>query len=106
MLSTNIGFVVKYRVVINLELMDQLRNVITSNGIWSNIIPWAMQKLYALSLKVHANIFFLCFWIQAVCPIGDDDDGHLSYKLGDIIENDTHKCELDIRSKSASQKVS
>ena len=106
MLSTNIGFVVKYRVVINLELMDQLRNVITTNGIWSNIIPWAMQKLYALSLKVNANIFFLCFLIQAVCPIGDDDDGHLSYKLGDIIENDTHKCELDIRSKSASQKVS
>jgi len=30
----------------------------------------------------------------AVCPIGDDDDGHLSYKLGDIIENDTHKYKI------------
>ena len=28
-----------------------------------------------------------------VCPIQDDEDGHLSYKLGDIIENETHRCE-------------
>ena len=27
-----------------------------------------------------------------VCPIQDDEDGHLSYKLGDIIENETHRC--------------
>merc|ERR1719348_322298 len=30
----------------------------------------------------------------AVCPISDDDDGHLSYKLGDIIENETHKYKI------------
>ena len=30
-----------------------------------------------------------------VCPIQDDEDGHLSYKLGDIIENETHRCNLD-----------
>lgn len=28
-----------------------------------------------------------------VCPIQDDEDGHLSYKLGDIIENDNFRCE-------------
>ena len=28
-----------------------------------------------------------------VCPIQDDEDGHLSYKLGDIIENEQHRCE-------------
>lgn len=28
-----------------------------------------------------------------VCPIQDDEDGHLSYKLGDIIENETKRCE-------------
>ena len=29
-----------------------------------------------------------------VCPIQDDEDGHLSYKLGDIIENETQRCKL------------
>ena len=28
-----------------------------------------------------------------MCPIQDDEDGHLSYKLGDIIENETQRCE-------------
>jgi len=28
------------------------------------------------------------------CPIQDDEDGHLSYKLGDIIENDTHRYKI------------
>ena len=28
-----------------------------------------------------------------VCPIQDDEDGHLSYKLGDIIENENFRCE-------------
>ena len=27
-----------------------------------------------------------------VCPIQDDEDGHLSYKLGDIIENENFRC--------------
>ena len=35
---------------------------------------------------VHVSIF-----VQ-VCPIQDDEDGHLSYKLGDIIENDQQRC--------------
>jgi len=29
-----------------------------------------------------------------VCPISDDEDGHLSYKLGDIIENETHRYKI------------
>jgi len=29
-----------------------------------------------------------------VCPIQDDEDGHLSYKLGDIIENETHRYKI------------
>ena len=29
-----------------------------------------------------------------VCPIQDDEDGHLSYKLGDIIENENFRCEM------------
>ncbi len=28
-----------------------------------------------------------------VCPILDDEDGHLSYKLGDVIEHDNQRCE-------------
>ncbi len=28
-----------------------------------------------------------------VCPIQDDEDGHLSYKLGDVIEHDNQRCE-------------
>ena len=31
---------------------------------------------------------------RQVCPIQDDEDGHLSYKLGDIIENETQRCKL------------
>ena len=27
-----------------------------------------------------------------VCPIQDDEDGHLSYKLGDVIENENYRC--------------
>ena len=30
-----------------------------------------------------------------VCPIQDDEDGHLSYKLGDIIENETQRCKSE-----------
>jgi len=29
-----------------------------------------------------------------VCPIQDDEDGHLSYKLGDIIENEQHRYKI------------
>merc|ERR1712181_133518 len=29
-----------------------------------------------------------------VCPIQDDEDGHLSYKLGDIIENETQRYKI------------
>jgi len=29
-----------------------------------------------------------------VCPISDDEDGHLSYKLGDIIENETERYKI------------
>ena len=29
---------------------------------------------------------------QAVPPISDDDDGHLAYKLGDVIEHENHRC--------------
>jgi hypothetical protein len=29
-----------------------------------------------------------------VCPILDDEDGHLSYKLGDIIENENQRCKF------------
>lgn len=29
-----------------------------------------------------------------VCPIQDDEDGHLSYKLGDIIENETDRYKI------------
>ena len=31
---------------------------------------------------------------KQVCPIQDDEDGHLSYKLGDIIENETQRCKF------------
>ena len=33
-----------------------------------------------------------------VCPIQDDEDGHLSYKLGDIIENENQRCKWQIKS--------
>ena len=29
-----------------------------------------------------------------MAPINDDGDGHLAYKLGDIIEHDSQRCEL------------
>ena len=35
-------------------------------------------------------IIYISF--QAVPPITDDDDGHLAYKLGDVIEHENHRC--------------
>ena len=35
----------------------------------------------------------MCFF-QSGPTIPDDEDGHLSYKLGDVIENDVHRCKL------------
>jgi len=32
--------------------------------------------------------------VPKVCPIQDDEDGHLSYKLGDIIENETQRYKI------------
>ena len=29
-----------------------------------------------------------------MAPINDDGDGHLAYKLGDIIEHDSQRCEF------------
>ena len=34
----------------------------------------------------------ILFLFQAVPPIGDDEDGHLAYKLGDVIEHENHRC--------------
>ena len=34
----------------------------------------------------------LLLFFQAVAPISDDDDGHLAYKLGDVIEHENHRC--------------
>jgi CDC-like kinase len=31
---------------------------------------------------------------QAVAPISDDDDGHLAYKLGDVIEHENHRYKI------------
>ena len=36
------------------------------------------------------------FYFQAVPPIIDDDDGHLAYKLGDVIEHENHRCKYDV----------
>ena len=42
------------------------------------------------------QIFFISIF-QNVAPIGDDDDGHLAYKLGDVIEHETQKCNENIQ---------
>ena len=31
-----------------------------------------------------------------MAPINDDGDGHLAYKLGDIVEHDSQRCEFFI----------
>ena len=36
------------------------------------------------------------FYFQAVPPIIDDDDGHLAYKLGDVIEHENHRCKYNV----------
>jgi hypothetical protein len=33
-------------------------------------------------------------YFQAVPPITDDDDGHLAYKLGDVIEHENHRYKI------------
>jgi hypothetical protein len=40
----------------------------------------------------------MCFF-QSGPTIPDDEDGHLSYKLGDVIENDVHRCKLNYKVK-------
>ena len=31
-----------------------------------------------------------------MAPINDDGDGHLAYKLGDIVEHDSQRCEFSL----------
>jgi len=38
--------------------------------------------------------FFVGVCLKAGPTIPDDKDGHLAYKLGDVIESDMHKCKL------------
>ena len=40
------------------------------------------------------TLHIFCFVFQSGPTIPDDEDGHLSYKLGDVIENDSHRCKL------------
>lgn len=44
------------------------------------------EKCYSNGNVVYAYFF------QAVAPIGDDGDGHLAYKLGDVIEHEAQRC--------------
>ena len=53
-------------------------------------------QMVSLILKCHFHNFGLLkkllLFFQAVAPISDDDDGHLAYKLGDVIEHENHRC--------------
>ena len=68
-----------------------------------NLTTWqpGYQLLFQLSGVFQLLRYYQLFLYPAllhecvgqVCPIQDDEDGHLSYKLGDIIENETQRCE-------------
>ena len=45
-------------------------------------------------LTTNYNIFFF-HSLQNVAPIGDDGDGHLAYKLGDVIEHENQRCKCE-----------
>ena len=40
-------------------------------------------------------MFFLYLPLQNVAPIADDGDGHLAYKLGDVIEHENQRCKCE-----------
>ena len=58
-----------------------------SISIYLQIVSLILISLYNFGLLKTFLVFF-----QAVAPISDDDDGHLAYKLGDVIEHENHRC--------------
>ena len=44
------------------------------------------------NLSILQRFFNCLFQSFSGPPIGNDEDGHLAYKLGDIVETDTERC--------------
>ena len=59
-----------------------------------------MIEYFCLTRIIETQIYLTKFsnslYFQAVPPIIDDDDGHLAYKLGDVIEHENHRCKYDV----------